>query len=176
MIDLVIDFGKSRSVPKKAAPNFMIRILIITLLLVATAILYGAELNEGRSNRTSKPERQVLKIENEWADAILRLDTKTINRLQADEWTIIDPSGKLSTKAEDLNNLMSGKSKFQSFRNEEMKVKVYGKTAIVTGLSTIKGTSDANDLTGHYRFIDVLVKKDGMWKAVATQLTRVSSQ
>jgi ketosteroid isomerase-like protein len=154
----------------------MSRILVIGLLIVATAILYGAELNEGKSDRKSKSEKEVLKIEKEWADAILRLDTKTIDRLEADEWTIIDPSGKLSTKAEDLNNLRSGKLKFQSFQNEEMKVKVHGKTAIVTGLSTIQGTSDGNDITGHYRFTDVLVKKDGTWRAVATQVTRVSSQ
>ena len=154
----------------------MTRILIIGLLIVATAILYGAELNEGKSDRKGKSEKELLKLENEWADAIFRLDTKTIDRLEADEWTIIDPNGKLSTKAEDLNNLRSGKLKFQSFQNEELKVKVHGKTAIVTGLSTIQGTSEGNDITGHYRFTDVLVKKDGTWRAVATQVTRVSSQ
>jgi ketosteroid isomerase-like protein len=175
-LTLAIDFGKCRSVPETSAHNFMSRILIIALLIVATAILYGAELNEGKSDHKSKLEKEVLKIEKEWADAILRLDAKTIDRLEADEWTITDPTGKFSTKAEDLKNLMSGKSKFQSFRNEEMKVKVYGKAATVTGLSAIKGTFDGNDITGRYRFLDVLVKKDGTWKAVATQVTRVSSQ
>src|SRR5580765_4599506 len=139
---------------RNSANILMGRILIIALLIVATAILYGAELSEGKSDRKSKPEKEVRKIEKEWANAILRLDAKTIDRLEADEWTIIDPNGKLSTKAEDLNNLMSGKLIFQAFRNEEMKVKVYGRTATVTGLSTIKGTSESNDINGHYRFMD----------------------
>jgi len=64
------------------------------------------------------------------------------------EWTITDPSGKVSSKSEDLNNLKSGKTKFVSFANEDVKVKIYGKTAIVTGLTMIKGTQDGNDIGG----------------------------
>ena len=56
-------------------------------------------------------------------------------------------------------------------------MRVYGKTAVVTGLSTIKGTYQKKDISGKYRFIDVFVKKKkkSEWKVVATQVTAITA-
>ena len=57
-----------------------------------------------------------------------------------------------------------------------MKVHVYGDTAVVTGLNTIKSTLNGKDTSGAYRFTDVFVKRDSRWQVVATQASSVQKK
>ena len=59
---------------------------------------------------------------------------------------------------------------------DEMKVRVYGDTAVVTGQSTVKGMFKTQDISGKYRWTDVFVKRDGKWQIVNAQLTPVQAQ
>jgi len=59
---------------------------------------------------------------------------------------------------------------------DEMKVRVYGDTAVVTGQSTVKGIFKTQDISGKYRWTDVFVKRDGKWQIVNAQLTPVQAQ
>jgi len=63
-----------------------------------------------------------------------------------------------------------------SFAWTDMKVHVYGDTAIVTGLNTTKGTFKGKDTSGAYRFTDVFVKRDGRWQVVATRASLVAKK
>jgi len=55
----------------------------------------------------------------------------------------------------------------------ELKVHVYGDTAVAAGTSTVKGTYKGQDISGKYRFTDVWVKRNGKWHAVASQSTKL---
>jgi ketosteroid isomerase-like protein len=59
---------------------------------------------------------------------------------------------------------------------QDLKVKVYGDTAIVSGQTTDKGKYKGQDISGTYRFTDVFVKRDGKWMAVSTHVTPVVNQ
>ena len=61
------------------------------------------------------------------------------------------------------------------FHLDDLKVRVYGDTAIVFGLETEKSTIHGKDMSGQHRFTDVFVKRDGRWQAVASHLSRVSA-
>jgi ketosteroid isomerase-like protein len=53
-------------------------------------------------------------------------------------------------------------------------VHVDGDTAVVFGLETEKSTYKGADSSGQYRFTDVFVKRNGVWKAIATHVTKVA--
>jgi ketosteroid isomerase-like protein len=59
---------------------------------------------------------------------------------------------------------------------DDMKVQVYGNTAVVTYGSTDKGTYKGKDLSGKYRWMDVFVKHKGRWQLVAGQGTPFPKQ
>jgi len=84
-----------------------------------------------------------------------------------------DPSGRVTDKTQDKTDLSSGDLKFQSIELSELKVHVYGDTAVAAGTSTVKGTYKGQDISGKYRFTDVWVKRNGKWHAVASQSTKL---
>ena len=56
----------------------------------------------------------------------------------------------------------------------DVKVSVYGKVAVMTGLNRSQASFKGMDASGEYRFTDVFVKRDGRWQVVTSHLTRVA--
>jgi ketosteroid isomerase-like protein len=66
--------------------------------------------------------------------------------------------------------------KFDSITVGDMKVRVFGETAIVTGSLDAKSTYKGKDTSGHLLWIDVFVKRQGRWQDVASQTTPITKQ
>ena len=149
-------------------------ILAVVITLAApTLVLSENEKKEGKSERI---EEKIMKIEHEWAEALAKADLKTIDGICDAEWVFVDPEGTVVTKEQSDADMKSGTLKFESFKIEDLKVKVYGDTAIVWGLETEKSSYKGKDTSGQYRFTDVFVKHHGKWQCVATQITRVATK
>ncbi len=121
-------------------------------------------------------EMALLEIQREWGKALIAGDTMAMNRFVAPEWTLTNPMGHVETKADADAALRSGDLDFESMTPQDLKVKVYGDTAIVSGQTTDKGKYKGQDISGTYRFTDVFVKRDGKWMAVSTHVTPVVNQ
>ena len=119
------------------------------------------------------PEQAIRQIETDWANAEVKADLAAIDRIEAPDWQLSDPEGNVSTKAEADADLKSGALKLMSFKIDDLKVRIFGDTAIVHGLETEKSSYKGDDTSGQYRFTDVFVKRGGVWRAVATHETRV---
>ncbi len=116
-------------------------------------------------------EQQLLQLEHDWSMAWQKRDAAFLQKLFADEYLGTSSDGLVFDKAGDLANLP--KSEVASFKLEDMKVHVYGNTAVVTGVNTNQGKFNGKDVSGSYRFTDVFVMRDGRWQVVATQGTKV---
>ncbi len=115
-------------------------------------------------------------MENGWAEATVKGDVQALERLYTDEYLAIDPAGATYTKAQDIANVKSGNFKLATFKLDEVKVRVHGEVAVVTGRNTIKATYMGKDISGAYRFTDVFVKRAGRWQVLTTQGTAVAPQ
>jgi ketosteroid isomerase-like protein len=96
-----------------------------------------------------------------------------LDRIISDDWVGIDFQGKAITKAQSIADLKSGSSTNQSVQLGDMKVRVFGNTAVVTGSDTEKSTYKGKDSSGKYVWTDVFVNRNGRWQAVASQSTKV---
>ena len=137
-------------------------------LAALSAVPAGAQMGA-----TASVEEQIKKMEKERAAAVVKADVATLEGLTSDDYILINANGQLSNKAETMNNIKTGVIKLTSNEVSDMKVRVYGDTAIVTGKSTAKGTIAGRELKGPVLFTRVYVKKDGTWKSVAFQQTPV---
>lgn len=122
----------------------------------------------------SADEQELLKIEQQWADAMKSGDAAALQRIEADNYKFTNPEGVTTTKQDDLSGIKSGKTKYESVELSDLKPQVSGDTATVTGKITMKGTENGKDVSGTYDFTDTFQKINGTWQAVSTKTTKAA--
>ena len=150
--------------------------IILTYFLVAAARTVCAQEPDASASDFGSVKNKLIQIEHDWADALVKGDVTTWSRCVADDWIGTTPEGNMVAKTGAYADLKAGLVVRELFHLDDLKVRVYGDTAIVFGLETEKSTIHGKDMSGQYRFTDVFVKRDGRWQAVASHLSRVSAQ
>jgi ketosteroid isomerase-like protein len=141
------------------------------VLAIAVLCLLSLSLAAGRS--ATSVEDQIKKLEQDWAQATIKSGAAAVDQYEADDIITTDPGGRVTDKSQDKTDLSSGDLKFQSMELSDMRVRVYGDTAVAAGTNTLNGTYKGQDISGKYRFTDTWVKRNGKWQVVATQGTKV---
>jgi ketosteroid isomerase-like protein len=122
--------------------------------------------------KTGKAEEELLKLEEAFADAIVKNDLEGIGRLVADDWIIIDPNGGIVDRTRFFEVIKSGALTHDTMESEDFRVRVYGDSAVVTGITRTKGRFMGQKFRTHERATDVFVRRAGRWECVLTHLTR----
>jgi ketosteroid isomerase-like protein len=122
------------------------------------------------------PEQELLAVETAWSQATIKRDPGTLNRFYADEYIFTNEHGVASNKAKEITDITSGAFRLTAFSFSDVKVRLYGDVAVVTGQNTIAGKWEdiAKDISGPYRFTDVFVRRGGRWQCVASQSSRIT--
>jgi len=92
-------------------------------------------------------------------------------KLVADDWIAISPDGKSQTKADRAAEIKT--ADITSATLGDMKVRVFGDTAVVTGTDDEITLKDGKKSIDHYVWTDVFVKRNGKWLGVASQTTQI---
>jgi ketosteroid isomerase-like protein len=95
--------------------------------------------------------------------------------LLADKFIGTGVDGKLTDRAQLLANAKA--TKYDSMEYEDVKVSVFGDTAIATGASKAKGTDElGKPIDEHVRWTDTWVKMpSGKWQCVASHVSPIKS-
>lgn len=117
-------------------------------------------------------EEELLKLEKEFARAIVKNDAEAIGQFLADDWVIIDADGGIIDKARFLGVVESGALTHEMMESDDVEVRIYGDSAVVSGLTRTKGKFMGQDFSTHERATDVFVMQNGRWQCVFSQLTR----
>lgn len=159
-------------------------VVLVMLLLFGVVMAFGQESQKSekaekksaaKSDKASgNVQDQIKKLEEEWANGAIKGDASVVDRFEADDIVSTDPSGRVTGKQQDVQDVKSGELKFESMNLSDVKVSVYGNTAVATGVNTLKGTYKGKDISGEYRFTDTWVKRNGQWQVVASQGTKVT--
>jgi ketosteroid isomerase-like protein len=123
-----------------------------------------------------KAEEELRTLEKEWALAFVKNDVEAIGRYMADDWVVISPDGNVIDKATFLGLIKSGVLTHDRMEFDEVKVRVYGDTAVVTSRANSKGKFAGESFRELERSTDVLVMQMGQWKSVLTHLTRIAKK
>jgi ketosteroid isomerase-like protein len=116
-------------------------------------------------------EAELSKVEQEFADAIAKNDVEAIERFVTDDWIIINADGGIIDKERFLGVIKSGALTHETMESADIRVRVYGESAVVSALTRSKGKFAGHEFTTHERSTDVFVRRDGRWRCVLTQLT-----
>lgn len=154
----------------------MRRIFTFVVVLVLSLSVLSFAKSDKKAKGNGGVEDQIEQLEKQRAEAVVKGDTAALDKMTADDYVLTDVNGKTRTKAEMLDAIKNGGIKLSDNKIEDVKVHVYGNTAVVTGRSTPTGSIDGQDLNGTVRFTRVYVKRDGRWQSVAFQQTKIASQ
>src|SRR5262249_302808 len=119
----------------------------------------------------SPVEQELMSLQHDFVEAAKRQDTSVANRVLADDLIITGADGQTISKVQEIAAI--SQIKIDSYTTDDVKIGVYGDTAVMTYRFTSKGTYQGKDVGGDYREMIVWTKKDGRWQAVAAQVTRI---
>ena len=139
---------------------------IAVVAFSAAAIAPGQEQGAIRDQR-SIVEQVIRKLDNERIQAQIQADAAALERIYADDFIGVGPSGTVRTKPQVISDFTSGDLRFQSITTEDVRVRVYGDAAVETGRSTMVGQDKGNTVPHDTRFTRVWIKQQGRWRLVA---------
>ena len=120
----------------------------------------------------STSEQEVRQAMEKYRTAILQRDVGILEKIWADDYVFVNAAGDLLTKRERLANIKSGATTLDSINQEEnVTVRVYQNSAVVTSRVTLKGKYSGQPISGEYQSILVWVKSPEGWQLVSNQLT-----
>src|SRR2546423_13558191 len=127
-----------------------------------------------RATLMSNIEQEFRDLDRGWIAAYLQGDTELFDRIWIDGFVFTFPFGQCTNKVQEIANLRSGNLTFESLYTDNIKVRVYGKTAVMAGRLTMKGQYKDRDISGQYSYTDVLDKQQKCWRIVASHATRLA--
>lgn len=119
-------------------------------------------------------EDDVLRAEHELALCYQNSDAACIEQGVMEDYILINSRGKISTRADDLAEAKKGDPKYEIFENHDMKARVHGDSAVVTGVTQTKGISGGQPFDAEFRFTDTFVKDNGRWRLWAGQAMKIT--
>jgi hypothetical protein len=106
-------------------------------------------------------------------EALTRADTVALSRMVAAEFVEISRFGALRTRQQNLTEIASGRLKLSTVKYDSLQVRIYGNTAVLTGIAENAGVYGGMPFTGRIRYTRVFVFRDDRWQAVAMQQTSI---
>jgi ketosteroid isomerase-like protein len=119
-------------------------------------------------------EEELICVATEWDRAMVENDAETIGRYLSDDCTIVGSDGNVSDKATFLRLIQSGALTHDVMESHEMKVRVYGDTAVVLAKGVSGGKYQGQAFREVERVSCVFVRQNGQWKCVLTHLSRIA--
>jgi hypothetical protein len=119
-------------------------------------------------------EKDVLQFERDACKAFLDANPAALERVLTADFTLTLSNGGVSTRADEINELRSGKVHYDVFENDDMKARFYGdNTAVVLGKTRVKGTAEGKPFDRVVQFMDTLIKRDGRWQLAAGHVSQL---
>ncbi len=145
----------------------------LVALVFAVASLAQCQTNSAPRAKDVSAEQELLKLQEEWRNADLKMDWTPMDRILADDYVLIDRDGEVHTKDQCQAYYKSGEGKILAFVIDDIKVRVYGDAAVLTARTAIIETYKGEEISSVFRITDTWIKKAGRWQCVTTAASRI---
>ena len=150
--------------------------IIVTALVLSAVSSATAQQKSAPPQDANSAERAIRLQDQNRIRAQITADTVALRRIYADDFLGIGPTGVVRKKAEVIADFTSHALTYQSITTADVRVRVYGKTAVETGRSTMVGQDKGKTVPRENRFTRVWVMTAGRWQLVANHYSLMASQ
>ena len=113
-------------------------------------------------------EQHVRQLNDDWVKAMMRGDGETLDRIMADDFFFTYPL-EGDDKAQFIADVTSGDLKIEHITREQISVRVFGSTAVLTARDSATWLYHGRELSGQYKVIKVFAERSGRWQLCAIQ-------
>lgn len=129
------------------------------------------------AQQPSTAEQQVLATDDERMDALRRGDPTPLQKIYADDYSLVTGTGQVRTKAEQIAELKSGQLRYPQIEPATRQVRLYGDVAIVLTTQKAVIIQAGKQVTGPDERVTRVYKNfDGQWRVIATHATPIRSE
>ena len=118
-------------------------------------------------------EQQLRQMNDDWVKALVRADRDTLDRIMADDFFFAYPM-EGDDKAQFIGDVVSGDVRVENLIRENISVRIWGDTAVLTGKDSARWSYQGRDFSGHYKIINVYACRDDRWQLVSVQACPIS--
>lgn len=155
----------------------MKRLCLVAAMIVSLTSFAAGQATLKKSASMSRSEQAVRSLERTYAEAVMRQDVSTLERILADDFIATSSRGEVRNKSQEMDDIKPNPDyAMEAFNLDDVKVRIFGDTAIVTGRSTLKASYKGRSSTSLFRYTRVYAKRKGKWQVVSQQLTRIPQQ
>lgn len=135
-------------------------------VVFAFAVLFvvGAVILRAGQSTQAAAENYIKLSEQQWAEASMKRDAATVERIVADDFVGVDPSGAYFRKADELASVGKNEGDYVSAKSDEVTVRFYGDAAVAQGSESWQKRSGER---GRYVWSDTWIRRNGKWQIVA---------
>ena len=116
------------------------------------------------------PADLVREAANGWTQAAVKQDAAGLQRYMADDLQYAHAGGQTQNKEQYIAAVTKGPAHYESFTFSDLKIKLYGKAAVLTGFVDVKMVGQD---TFRVRTLQVYTENNGQWQMSAHQSTRL---
>ena len=113
-------------------------------------------------------EQFLRQMNDDWVKALVRGDSETLDRIMADDFFWAYPF-EGDDKAQFIGDVSSGDVRVEYITRENVGVRIWGDTAVLTGKDSAKWFYQGRDFSGHYKVIHIYVNRNERWQLVSVQ-------
>jgi ketosteroid isomerase-like protein len=157
----------SINAPEAKRPEEIEMFLYLKVFLAISVSFVGFNQRPAKEPRASVDTKELSRLEKVWNEAQLNGDADALNRLWSEDLVATVPNMPVMDKSEALALVRSGKMKFQSYKTSDIRIRVYGDAAVVTGQLERSRSGNRGEFEEDWRFTKVYVRQSGKWKVVA---------
>jgi ketosteroid isomerase-like protein len=118
-------------------------------------------------------EQQIVELFKDGDRALMSANVDELQRIYADDYEQCTELGARITKQDLITELTSGKTRLLSMTSTGRRVRVFGDFAIVHGSEEDEIEQEGKRSQVGYLYMDVVVKRNGGWQIVGSQLVKV---
>jgi ketosteroid isomerase-like protein len=122
---------------------------------------------------TRAVHKQIETLEMQWRQAQVDNNISVISSLLADDYVGITANGTIETKSQTIALRKAGTIRITALDLDDLKVRLYGDTAVVTSKADLQGVNGQSDISGKYRYTRVYNRRLGQWKIVSFEASRI---
>jgi ketosteroid isomerase-like protein len=150
----------------------MPRVRRVAMLCVA-ALIIGA----GQARADDAADVKLLsQLADAWDKAIVAKNRAAVADNMAEDFRMIDGQGNVENKQQFVDGILDAKLSIDPYTVEEFDVRLFGDTALLSGRTRMTGKHDGQAFESNYRYIDIYVRRNGVWKIVSVQITRLPAK